>query len=812
MKKAFLFAAGLLMVSSAIDAQNTISTIAGTGIYCCAGDGGPATGAQINYGVTVRGDAAGNIYIVDNYDLRVRKIDAATGIIHTIAGNGTNGFSGDGGPATDAMIKQGYLCVDAAGNVLLTGANRIRKIDAVTGIIHTIAGTGASGYTGDGGDATAATFRNPAGIFADASGNIYVCDLNNNVVRKIDGATNIITTIAGNGSAVFSGDGGQATTAGLSPEAVCLDNSGNIYIVSDSRVRKVDAATGIISTFAGIGSSATSPSGDGGPATAANVWASDISLGTDGLYIADWNRDNIRKVDASGIISTIAGNAGGGFAGDGGPATSSRLKGPLSLYCDGTGSVFIADNSNYRIRKIDLAGTISTFAGTGFFSFYGDGSAATNAQLNTPSYLCTDVSGNTFISEASNHRIRRMDGSGTITTVAGSGPTASNYEGGYSGDLEPATDARLKLPAGICTDGSGNLYIADNGNNRIRKVVAATGVITTIAGNGSPAFSGDGGPAVAAGINHPVAVGIDTKGNLYFSEQYRIRKVDAVTGIISTIAGDGVKSNCGDGGSPLDAHVGDVYDICFGPDGDLYFSDAWYNVVRRISMPEMDAITTVAGNGHVVKQEIDYGDYDYSGGYSGDYGSAINAELNHPAGIYMDNSNRLYIADYHSNVVRYVTPEGRIYTIAGSAYGALTYPHSTFFTGSFTGDGGPSKEATLFGPSDICLDNYGNLMIADAYNHRIRKVTSPVKVADGHRPTGVKIYPNPSGGKFSVSTGTDIADANVEICNITGQKIYSAQTSNHLLEIDLSAWPSGIYLVSVKTPMEMVFDKMVVQH
>ena len=488
------------------------------------GDGGAATAAQLKFPYGVAVDGAGNLYIADTSNHRIRKVDS-TGTITTIAGTGEGGFSGDGGAATAAQLKFPYgVAVDGAGNLYIadTGNHRIRKVDS-TGTITTIAGTGEGGFSGDGGAATAAQLSFPYDVVVDGAGNLYIADTSNHRIRKVD-STGTITTIVGTGVGGFSGDGGAATAAQLnSPSGVALDGAGNLYIVDQSnhRIRKVDS-TGTITTIAGTGLYGFS--GDGGAATAAQLgFPYGVAVdGADNLYIADRSNQRIRKVDSAGTITTIAGTGEGGFSGDGGPATVAELSSPYGVAVDGAGNLYIVDWFNQRIRKVDSAGTITTIAGTDLYGFSGDGGAATAAQLDSPIGVAVDGAGNLYIADTSNHRIRKVDSTGTITTIAGTG------ERGFSGDGGAATTAQLDSPYGVAVDGAGNLYIVDQRNHRIRKV-DSTGTITTIVGTGVRGFGGDGGAATAAQLDFPYGVAVDGAGNLYIADRsnHRIRKVDS---------------------------------------------------------------------------------------------------------------------------------------------------------------------------------------------------------------------------------------------------------------------------------------------
>ncbi|MBA4130683.1 MAG: hypothetical protein C0519_04585 [Hyphomicrobium sp.] len=333
----------------------------------------------------------------------------------------------------------------------------------------------------------------PGGVGVCAAGsNLYIATSSANRVRRVNGATGIITTVAGTGTNGATGDGGPATSARLdSPSAVSLDSSGNLFIVDrdNSRIRRVDAATGIITNYA---SASTYP--EGAAVDSSNNLFFSITSGS----------ARIRRKDAvTGTVTTVVGSTSG-FTGDGGPATAARLSRPHGVAIDTAGNLFISDFNNHRIRRVDGAtGIITTVAGsgatgTGMGGFSGDGGPATSARLNAPEDVRLDSSGNIFIADSLNHRVRRVDAvTGIITTVAGTGTA------GFSGNGGPATSAQLNEPVRMVIDSSGNLFITDKMNMRIRRVDGATGIITTVAGNGSAGHSGDGGPATSAGLYYP---------------------------------------------------------------------------------------------------------------------------------------------------------------------------------------------------------------------------------------------------------------------------------------------------------------------
>ena len=642
-------------------APSTLVIFAGNNTAGLTASGIQATAARTNEPDGGALDANGNFYFADGGNCVIREVVASTGIINTIVGNGTCGFSGDNGPATSAQLNfpQG-IAFDGSGNLYIADINNnvIRRVAASTNIITTYAGTGAQGFSGDGNQATSATFEFPQAVATDANGNLFIADSGNNVIRRVDVGTNVITTVVGSvpGNAGYSGDGGPATGATLrQPGGIAVDAAENLYI-SDSDnavVRKVTASTNIITTI--IGNHGFGFGGDGGPALSAtltNPLLLTVDSTTGNVWIPDFWNNRVRMYTAGNLqISTVVGN---GLVGDGGPATSASLYDPRSPALDSQGNLYIVDAQNNRIREANATNqTTSTVVGNGIPCAFptspcGDGGLATSASIFIPRTVTIEPSGNLLIGDGNDNRIREVAG-GTITTIAGSGNQCTNATL-PCGDGGPATSASLFDPRAAVVDSSGNIYITDSQDNRIRRVDATTQVITTVAGNGpngnAPvgcpgSYSGDGGPAVDSTLSCPLSLDIDSNGNLYISDTFnnRIRRIDAVTQIITTVAGNGTQGFSGDGGAATNASLNQPDRISINGAGNIFISDTNNERIRRVD-GTTGIITTFAGNGNF--------------GFSGDGGPALSASFATPVGVVVDNLGNMYVGDVLSNRIRKV--------------------------------------------------------------------------------------------------------------------------------------------------------------
>lgn len=531
-----------------VTALGVTTSFAGTGAPGFSGDNGPAAAAALAFPACVLVAPGDVVYICDKANHRLRKVQ--NGIITTVAGTGTKGFNGDG-PGLTVTLNEPEDLILVNGNLVFSDQenNRIRQLNLANGAVTTLAGTGPSGFGGENVPAATATLASPMGLAATSDGRILFAERDAHRLRALANGT--ITTVAGDGIARFGGDGGDGLDATLRlVEGVAADAAGDLFI-SDSgnnRIRKVDGTTGKITTIAGNGT--TTFGVDGVPATVVGLdGPSDVVVDAAGnVVFSDTHHHRVRSVDTTGTIHTLIGNGMAGFAGDNGPAAAAQIASPTGLAIDTAGNLYVADFDNNRIRRIDPSGNVTTVAGDGTPGFNGDGLAATATSLNNPTDVAFDANGNMFIADMRNHRVRRVDAaSGIVTTIAGTGDALS------SDDFIPAVTASLVFPTDVAVDASGNVLVADSGSNRIRRV-APNGVIDSIAGTRTPGDSGDGGDALLARLLTPLRMFMAPNGQLLIvdHDNHRIRAIGEGSGGGGGGGGNGdpdcTKGTCSAGG------------------------------------------------------------------------------------------------------------------------------------------------------------------------------------------------------------------------------------------------------------------------
>jgi trimeric autotransporter adhesin len=787
-------AAGPAGTAATGEPAGTITTVAG-GLGA-----GPARNV-FQQPVGLAAAPGGALYVIDGIYNVVRKFSSADSHESVVAGSTSpiGGYYGDGGPATAAgLFGPSGLAVDTSGNVLIadTYDNRIRVVARSTGMfygvamkagyIYTVAGTGKTGFSGDGGPATSAKLNNPADVAVDAAGNLVIADSGNYRARVVAEKTGTfygqamtagdIYTVAGDGTRGDTGNGGPATAAEVAPWSATVDAAGNLVIDdADNNVIRVVAeqtgtfygvamTAGDIYTVAGTGQ--TGFSGDGGPATKAELYApSDAAVDAAGnLVIADTGNLRVRVVAVTtgtfygramtaGDIYTVAGDGARGIARSGGLAASTSLSQPQAATLDGAGNLVIADNGYDRVwvaaaktgrfyGQAMTAGHIYIVAGDGTLVTSGSGGKATNAEC------CSSSPGSDIAAAGSNYVVVGDDQAwlapsragtyfGRAMTAGDIYVVAGNGFNGYNGDGRIATSARFNQPEGVAVDAAGNLVIADTRNGRVRVVAARSGTfygqamtvdhVYTVAGNGTFGYSGDGGPATKAEFFFARGVAVDKAGNLVIADSgnHRLRVVAATTGTfygvpmkaghIYTVAGTGKTGSSGDGGPAAKAGL-TPWGVAVDAAGNLVVSAPWSNRIRVVAATSgtfygvaMTAgdIYTVAGTGKA--------------GYSGDGGPATAAEIDYPVGVAVDGAGNLVIADGNNRIRVVAAATGTFYGVAMTAGDIYTVAGNGKL--GFSGDGGPATKAEMAGPEGVAADRAGNLLINDSVNDRVRQVT-----------------------------------------------------------------------------------------
>jgi sugar lactone lactonase YvrE len=670
-----------------VSTTGTITVVAGSGAQGYSGDGvtGGAGNASLYHPFAVAVDSTKNVYIADQYNCVIRKVDT-TNTITTIAGiAGSCGYAGDSGKGTAAEIyyPQG-VAVDSTGDLYIGDENNcvVRKVILSTDIISTYAGNHTCGYSGDNGAATSAELNQVSGLAADSSGNLFIADTSNCVIREVVKSSGKIQTVAGNHTCGFSGDGALATSAEMN-QVYAVTVSGTTVTFADYNNQRIRQFTvgGNINTVAGNGTACSGTCGEGGSAVSAELYfpvgVATTSTGT--IYIGDNDNYVVDDFTVGGALNRVAGNHSPSIETQysGAPATGVVINYPYGVANDSAGNIYVNDSHNFMVREdVKSTGLVNFFAGTGIAGYLGDGAAATSAELNYNYGVAKDSLGNVYIADTNNCLVRKVNSAGTISTFAGLVVSASP-RCGYSGDGGPATSAELYYPYGVSVDSKNNVYIADYSNSVVRKV-STTGIITTIAGLPQiSGYSGDGGPATSAMLYNPTATAVDPAGNVFIADynNCRVREINAATGIITTVAGNGNCSYSGDGVA-IDNSVGYPQGVAVDANDNLFISE-YYAHIRWVS--PNGVITTVGGNGTT--------------GYSGDGGLATAAELYEPTGLALDAAGDVLIGDYGNFRVRSISA----FPAASTSTGSLAF--------------GLTAAGTTSSPQTVIVSAYGPLTI-----------------------------------------------------------------------------------------------------
>ncbi|MEI6714269.1 MAG: HYR domain-containing protein [Verrucomicrobiota bacterium] len=695
-----------------------------------------ASAVKFDAAVGVSVDADGNLYVTDNANHRLRKITSG-GVVSTLAGSGLSGAV-DGPGASASFYYLSQVCVDGSGNVYVTdnSLDKIRKITS-EGVVSTFAGSGSSGSVD--GTGTAASFNSPHGVCVDGSGNVYVADIYSNKIRKITSA-GVVSTLAGSGvagkadgtgtAASFSdpwnlcvdgagnvyvtsrgstdirkitSDGVVSTISGLgtprywhSVFPISVDGSGNVYVADNDnyRIRKITSG-GVVSTFAGSGVSGDRD-GTGTGAIFEYIQAMCVD-GSGNVYVVD--NERIRKITSGGVVSTFVGSGVSGYSDASGLSGSTFPVGTTAVYVRGTNAAGEFFTNTFNVTVVDTTPpviavpsniTAQATSSSGAVVNYTTPTATDDVGVTSlrnviPSFyypygVCVDGSGNVYVADSNNHKIRKITSSGMVSTLAGSGSSGS-ADGTGAG-------ASFKYPQGVCVDGSGNVYVADTRNYKIRKITSA-GVVTTLAGSGS--YGSADGTGTAASFDSPQGVCVDGSGNVYVadSSNHKIRKITS-DGVVSTLAGSGSSGSAD--GIGVAASFKYPYGVCVDGSGNVYVGDSSNNKIRKIT--SSGVVSTLAGSGSPGSAD----------------GSGTAASFNNPYGVCVDGSGTLYVADSSNNKIRKITSAGVVSTLAGS--------------GSYASADGSGTAASFYSPHGVCVDGSGNVYVGDYYNHKIRKITS----------------------------------------------------------------------------------------
>jgi hypothetical protein len=602
----------------------------------------------------------------------------------TLAGNTGYGSADGTGSAARFACPLG-VAVDRAGNAYVADSvnNTIRKLTP-TGVVTTVAGLAGSAGSADG-TGSAAQFNNPDGVAVDSAGNLYVTDHGNNTIRKVTpvGTNWLVTTLAGLAGSTGNANGTNSAARFNYPAGVAVDTNGNLYVadVGNNTIRKVTSVgtNWVVTTLAGTAAGFNNPTG--------------VAVDHAGnVYVTDEANQTIRKVTPVGVVTTLAGLAGSAGSADG-TGSAARFNNPRGAAVDSAGNVYVADDDNQTIRKVTPAGVVTTLAGlTGSFgSADGTNSAA---RFAWPHGVAVDGAGNVYVADSFNSTIREVTPAGTnwlVTTLAGR--ATSGYGGGTDGT---GSAARFNTPFGVAVDSAGNVYVADLGNDTIRKVTPA-GEATTLAGLAGSPGSADGTNS-AATFNAPAGLALDSAGNLYVTDwgNHTIRKMTPVgtDWVVTTLAGRAGQMGSANGTNSAARfyHPGGV---AVDSAGNVYVADAWNDTIRKMTPAGTNwVVTTLAG----VAGDAGISD-----------GTGSGARFNSPWAMALDSAGNLYVTDWGNSTIRKVTAQGRVTLLAGAP--------------GVAGSADGTNNAARFNyPYGLSVDGAGNLYVADTGNNTIRKL------------------------------------------------------------------------------------------
>ncbi|MGA2244575.1 MAG: hypothetical protein ABSH48_06235 [Verrucomicrobiota bacterium] len=780
--------------------DGVVMTLAGSvGVFGSA-DGTNTTALFDNpSGVAV--DSAGNVYVADTYNCTIRRVTPG-GVVTTLAGNAGQPGSADGTNDTALFNFPRGVAVDGVGNVYVadSGNNTIRKV-TTNGVVTTLAGKAGQSGSADG-TGSGALFFYPAGVAVDDAGHLYVADLNNNTIRKVT-PLGAVTTLAGLPQFDHFGTpiGGSADGTGTNalfdyPSGLGVDSLGNVYVADtgNSTIRQI-TTNGVVTTLAGSagqvgvvdgtnsaayfdypydvavagngrlyvadsGNDAirlvttngvvTTVAGSGEQSGSVDVTGGSVRfnfpagvavVGGGNIYVADTRNDTIRMMTTNGVVSTVAGSAGLAGSTDG-TNGAARFNNPAGVALDGAGNLYVADTGNNTIRMVSSRGVVTTLAGSAGLAGSADGTNGT-ARFDNPEGLALDGAGNLYVADSGNNTIRKVTGAGVVTTVAGSAGLAGSADGTNG-------TARFNNPAGVAVDGLADLFVADAGNKTIRQITG-DGVVTTLAGSAGLAGSTDGTNSIAR-FSYPFGLTVDSSNNLYVADTVNctIREV-TTNGVVTTLAGSPGQPGSMDGTGSAARFLAPT-GLASASAGIVYVADAGNSTLRKISSGGV--VTTLAGSAGQV-------------GSADDVSSAARYFL--PAGVAVDGAGNVYVADTGNSTIRKVTTDGGVSTIAGSA--------------GLTGATDDSNGVALFDyPSGVAVDNADNLYVADTFNSAIRKVTAAGVVttlagslgqsgsADG--PNSAALFNYPSGVAVDSAGNVYVADTG----NDTIRKVTSGGT------------------------------------